>query len=65
VSVTDIGSALETMMGSRRVTTFVDNGEEYDVMVQAGREGRAAPADLEASACARAARWCRCPTWSR
>ena len=47
VSVTDIGHALETMMGSRRVTTFVDNGEEYDVMVQAGREGRAAPADLE------------------
>ena len=27
----DIGSALETMMGSRQVTTFVDDGEEYDV----------------------------------
>jgi len=48
VSVTDIGRALETMMGSRRVTTFVDNGEEYDVLVQAGREGRASPADLAA-----------------
>ncbi len=48
VSVTAIGSALETMMGSRRVTTFVDNGEEYDVLVQAGREGRASPADLAA-----------------
>ena len=48
VSVTDIGRALETMMGSRRVTTFVDNGEEYDVVVQAGREGRASPADLAA-----------------
>ena len=48
VSVTAIGSALETMMGSRRVTTFVDNGEEYDVLVQAGREGRATPADLAA-----------------
>lgn len=48
VSVTAIGSALETMMGSRRVTTFVDNGEEYDVLVQAGREGRASPADLSA-----------------
>jgi multidrug efflux pump len=66
VSVTDIGHALETMMGSRRVTTFVDNGEEYDVMVQAGREGRAAPADLEGIRVrARGARWCRCPTWSR
>lgn len=48
VSVTAIGSALETMMGSRRVTTFVDNGEEYDVLVQAGREGRASPSDLAA-----------------
>ncbi|MCL7713154.1 efflux RND transporter permease subunit [Stenotrophomonas mori] len=48
VSVTEIGRALETMMGSRRVTTFVDNGEEYDVLVQAGREGRASPADLAA-----------------
>ncbi len=48
ISVTDIGRALETMMGSRRVTTFVDNGEEYDVVVQAGREGRTSPADLAA-----------------
>ena len=48
VSVTDIGRALETMMGSRRVTTFVDNGEEYDVIVQADKAGRASPADLAA-----------------
>ncbi|MBC7988617.1 MAG: efflux RND transporter permease subunit [Luteimonas sp.] len=48
VSVTDIGRALETMMGSRQVTTFVDNGEEYDVVVQAGREGRKTPANLAA-----------------
>jgi multidrug efflux pump len=48
VSVAEVGNALETMMGSRQVTTFVDNGEEYDVLVQAGREGRASPADLEA-----------------
>ncbi|HEY9541437.1 MAG TPA: efflux RND transporter permease subunit, partial [Luteimonas sp.] len=46
VSVTDIGRALETMMGSRQVTTFVQEGEEYDVLVQAGRAGRAEPADL-------------------
>ena len=45
VSVQDIGRALETMMGSRRVTTFVQDGEEYDVIMQAGRDGRAAPAD--------------------
>jgi len=48
VSVTDIGHALETMMGSRRVTTFVQNGEEYDVIVQANRDLRTSPADLSA-----------------
>ena len=48
VSVNEIGRTLETMMGSRRVTTFVDNGEEYDVMLQAGRAARATPADLAA-----------------
>ncbi len=48
VSVTDIGRALETLMGSRRVTTFVQNGEEYDVMLQADRALRASPADLAA-----------------
>jgi multidrug efflux pump len=37
VSAQAIGTALETMMGGRRVTTFVDNGEEYDVMLQADR----------------------------
>jgi len=46
VSVSEIGRTLETMMGSRRVTTFVDNGEEYEVMLQAGRENRASPVDL-------------------
>ncbi|MHB8912047.1 MAG: efflux RND transporter permease subunit [Lysobacter sp.] len=48
VSVGSIGQALETMMGSRRVTTFVQDGEEYDVIVQADKAGRATPADLAA-----------------
>ena len=48
VSVTEVGRTLETMMGSRRVTTFVDNGEEYDVILQAERAARATPADLSA-----------------
>jgi multidrug efflux pump len=48
VSVSDIGYALETMMGGRQVTTFVQDGEEYDVIVQAGAENRAEPADLAA-----------------
>ncbi len=46
VSVSDIGRALETMMGGRRVTTFVQNGEEYDVILQAERAARASPADM-------------------
>ena len=48
VSVSDVGHALETMMGGRRVTTFVKDGQEYDVMVQASAENRAEPADLAA-----------------
>ena len=48
VSATAIGTALETMMGGRRVTTFVDNGEEYDVMLQADRDARRSVADLDA-----------------
>lgn len=47
ISVQDIGRTLETMMGSRRVTTYVDAGEEYDVMLQARSDDRSAPTDLE------------------
>ena len=47
VSTEEIGTTLETMMGSRRVTTFVEDGEEYDVVLQAGRQDRTAPAALE------------------
>jgi multidrug efflux pump len=48
VSVNEIGRTLETMMGGRRVTTFVDNGEEYDVILQSERSLRETPADLAA-----------------
>jgi len=46
VSVQEVGSTLETMFGSRRVTTFERDGEEYDVVMQAGREDRSDPSDL-------------------
>ncbi|HET7842890.1 MAG TPA: efflux RND transporter permease subunit, partial [Xanthomonadales bacterium] len=46
VSVEEIGRTLETMMGSRQVTTYVDNGEEYDVMLQAQAGDRTSPTDL-------------------
>jgi multidrug efflux pump len=46
VSVNDVSQALQTMLGSRRVSTYVDRGEEYRVIVQADRDGRSNTADL-------------------
>ncbi|KFN42028.1 efflux RND transporter permease subunit [Arenimonas metalli] len=46
VSVQEVGRTLETMMGSRRVTTYVEDGEEYDVILQAQQEDRGSPSDL-------------------
>ncbi|MBW8310503.1 MAG: efflux RND transporter permease subunit [Rhizobium sp.] len=46
VPVQEIGRTLETMMGSRRVTTYVEDGEEYDVILQARQEDRGSPTDL-------------------
>ncbi|MAP45039.1 MAG: multidrug transporter AcrB, partial [Sphingobium sp.] len=47
VSVNDVSQALQSLLGSRRVTTYVDRGEEYRVLVQAEDEGRETVADLE------------------
>ncbi len=47
VSVDVIGQTLEAMLGARRVTTYVNEGEEYNVMVQARREDRSEPNDLD------------------
>ncbi len=46
VNVETIGRTLETMLGSRRVTTFLDAGEEYDVIVEGDRESQRTPASL-------------------
>ncbi|HKU13444.1 MAG TPA: efflux RND transporter permease subunit [Steroidobacteraceae bacterium] len=46
ISLTTVGRTLETMMGSRIVTTFLDRGEEYNVMLQAREDDRATPSDL-------------------
>ncbi|MFN3590602.1 MAG: efflux RND transporter permease subunit [Thermaurantiacus sp.] len=46
VPVAAIGETLETMMGSRRVTTFIDRGEEYYVVLQAEDADRAEPGNL-------------------
>lgn len=34
LTIEDIGRTLETMFGSRRVTTYLDRGEEYDVILE-------------------------------
>ncbi|WP_417460907.1 efflux RND transporter permease subunit [Kordiimonas sp.] len=47
VSIREIGRTLETMMGGRRVTTFVSDGEEYDVILQARKSDRQQPLDME------------------
>ncbi len=46
VSLESVGRTLETMLGSRDVTTFVDRGREYDVVLQGQDEQRATPDDL-------------------
>ena len=47
VSVANIGRTLESLLGFRRVTTYVDNGEEYDVILEGDYEGKRLPGDLQ------------------
>lgn len=47
VSLATIGRTLETVLGSRRVTTFIDGGEEYNVILQGAQETRSTPDDLD------------------
>jgi len=48
VTIGNIGRTLETMLGSRRVTTFLEDGEEYDVILEGERENQRSPVDLQA-----------------
>ncbi|ACT60862.1 efflux RND transporter permease subunit [Hirschia baltica] len=47
VTVDEIGSTMQTMLGSRRVTTYVDNGEEYDVILEGLRSEQNTPNDVQ------------------
>ncbi len=47
VSAQAVGRALETMFGSRRVTTYIKNGQEYDVLLQTDRSNRQTEDDLK------------------
>jgi multidrug efflux pump len=46
VAVRDIGLTLQTLLGSRKVTTYTENGEQYDVILQAASGDRSTPRDL-------------------
>jgi multidrug efflux pump len=47
ISLQNIGRTLETILGSRVVTTFIEGGEEYNVLLQGADERRQTPSDLE------------------
>ncbi|GGA86295.1 multidrug transporter [Neiella marina] len=46
VSVSEIGRTLETMQGSRVVTTFMMRGEEYDVILEGERDRQNSATDM-------------------
>ena len=47
VSLATVGRTLETILGSRVVTTYIDRGEEYRVILQGADERRQTPSDLD------------------
>jgi multidrug efflux pump len=47
VSVQNLGRTLGAMMSEQRITSFVQDGEEYDVILQAKEDQRASAGDLQ------------------
>ena len=47
VTVEEIGTTLQTMLGSRRVTTYLERGEEYDVILEGIRSDQNTPSDVQ------------------
>jgi multidrug efflux pump len=47
VSISDIGRTLETMLGQRRVSTYLDRGQEYDVIMKGWEEDYRSPQSIE------------------
>lgn len=47
VTVQEIGTTLETLMGGKNVTTYIENGEEYDVVVEGDRATQKSFSDIE------------------
>ena len=47
ISIQNIGHTLETMLGSRRVTTYIDRGEEYDLILEGERNSQRSVGSLK------------------
>jgi multidrug efflux pump len=47
VSLQTVGRTLETVLGSRIVTTYIDRDREYNVILQGRADDRATPSDLD------------------
>lgn len=47
VNVQTIGRTLESMLGSRRVTTYIEDGEEYDVILEGERDNQRTPTNMQ------------------
>ncbi len=47
ITVEAIATTLRTLVASREVTTFIDRGREYPVLVQAAADDRASPSDID------------------
>ena len=46
ISIESVGRTLETMLGERRVTTYEDRGEQFDVILRARARDRQTPSDI-------------------
>lgn len=47
VSITEIGRTLETMLGQRRVSTYLDRGQEYYVIMEGNEEDYRSPQSID------------------
>ncbi|MGB3726645.1 MAG: efflux RND transporter permease subunit [Glaciecola sp.] len=47
VSISEIGSTLETMLGQRRVSTYLDRGQEYDVVLEGNEADYRSPNSID------------------
>jgi multidrug efflux pump len=47
VSISEVGRTLETMLGQRRVSTYLDRGQEYDVVLEGNEADYRSPSSID------------------